>query len=598
MARPRFSRRRTPRSSTPPPASSTTASERNHDGPAEVAAQAKEEEEAIVHRKRVSACGQASRPQAPSAQREGAHPPAISRLTVCTLSRSLRLIRWIDDQRRLDWWLSALVLVIAAGDAWASRHQIGPDGISYLDVATVVFAHGIKAGASIAWSPAYTWLVGAALDLVRPSRSQELIVVMAVNVLIVAAVLVAFAWWLRELFALLRHRHAQLVVSEPILRVLAYGVLAWAILSRVTSSVVEPDMLLGAVALRGDGAPHADRPTRRFAAGMDRAWAAARPRLSRQVRLRRTGARRLRRVRGADDRHRRSAGWERSRFRSAFACASRRRSSRCSRTRRGGRARRLRHAELRLGRRWGDAVSQLDGRQRRFRAAGASHPDRGLAVDVRLSGAGRGQHPGLVRPVVLVPGVRPRLVLGGQTRALASSVKTILRAIVVGPLILLAVPLVLLWWARRVRASPTRRTASRVARDRGRARCSARCPITRIWLGDRRHPHLRAASGGDPLRRRIHRDHRDHGVPARLRRAGAPEPQPHHRRSGRARDRAGGTRRRSCSRRGSPPSTSPASWPATTRPGTSDLRIARALTRAGIVAGDGVAFIGDTATAS
>jgi hypothetical protein len=142
--------------------------------------------------------------------------------------------------------LSALVLVIAAGDAWASRHQIGPDGISYLDVASVVFAHGIRAGASIAWSPAYTWIVGAALELVGPSRQHELIVVMAVNVLIVAVVLVAFAWWLRELFALLRHRGVQLVISEPILRVLAYSVLAWAVLSRVTSSVVEPDMLLGA----------------------------------------------------------------------------------------------------------------------------------------------------------------------------------------------------------------------------------------------------------------------------------------------------------------------------------------------------------------
>ena len=39
----------------------------------------------------------------------------------------------------------------------------------------------------------------------------------------------------------------QLVISQSILRVLAYSVLAWAVLSRVTSCVVEPDMLLGAV---------------------------------------------------------------------------------------------------------------------------------------------------------------------------------------------------------------------------------------------------------------------------------------------------------------------------------------------------------------
>jgi hypothetical protein len=159
----------------------------------------------------------------------------------------LRLIRWIDDQRRLGWWLSALVLVIAAGDAWASRHHVNPDGISYLDLGNVVFAHGIRAGANIAWSPAYTWVVGAALDLVGPSRPHELLVVMAVNLVIVAVVLVAFAWWLRELFALLRHRRIELEISERVLQVLAYAVLAWAVLTEVTAGAVTPDMLLVAI---------------------------------------------------------------------------------------------------------------------------------------------------------------------------------------------------------------------------------------------------------------------------------------------------------------------------------------------------------------
>ena len=72
-------------------------------------------------------------------------------MTVCTLSRSLRLIRWIDDQRGLDWWLSALILVIAAGDAWASRHQVNADGISYLDLGNVVLtAIAVTSYASVA----------------------------------------------------------------------------------------------------------------------------------------------------------------------------------------------------------------------------------------------------------------------------------------------------------------------------------------------------------------------------------------------------------------------------------------------------------------
>jgi hypothetical protein len=39
----------------------------------------------------------------------------------------------------------------------------------------------------------------------------------------------------------------QLVLQEPILQLLAYGVLAWALLTEITSGLVTPDMLLVAV---------------------------------------------------------------------------------------------------------------------------------------------------------------------------------------------------------------------------------------------------------------------------------------------------------------------------------------------------------------
>ena len=111
-----------------------------------------------------------------------------------------------------------------------------------------MFAHGVRAGANIAWSPAYTWIVGAALELVHPSRTHELLVVMVVNVLIVAVALVAFAWWLRELFALIRQRGVQFRRSPSrSCGCSPTAVLAWAVLSQVTAVVVTPDMLLAAV---------------------------------------------------------------------------------------------------------------------------------------------------------------------------------------------------------------------------------------------------------------------------------------------------------------------------------------------------------------
>ena len=361
----------------------------------------------------------------------------------------MRLIKWIEGRRRLDWWLSALVLLLAAGDAWASRHQIGPDGISYLDVATVVFAHGIRAGASVAWSPAYTWLVGAALELVHPSRPHELIVVMAVNVLIVMVVLVAFAWWLRELLALFRHRQVQLVISEPILRVLAYSVLAWAVLSRVTSSVVEPDMLLGAV---GFAATALLMRIGRLG-GSAPAWLGLGVLLGIGYLVKSgfaAGARRMRRLRGPHD-GRRGAAAGGARAHTRRVRMRGRAVRRCAFEQgRAARARRLRHAELRLGRRRGAKVPQLDGRERSLRPTRASDADRAGAADVRVSVAGRGQHSGLVRPAVLVPGcpaaARARRPDPGARRGDQGHSA---HGRGLDLLILLLVPLAMLWRGRR-----------------------------------------------------------------------------------------------------------------------------------------------------
>lgn len=135
----------------------------------------------------------------------------------------------------------------------AGRHSVNADGISYLDIGNTVFATGIKAGASISWSRAYAWLLGAALKVVDPSRPHELSVAMAINVAIVAVLLVGFAWWLREMSALVRLRTVD-SPPEPLELLVAYGVIAWVVLREVTVPVVTPDMLLAAVAFAATAA--------------------------------------------------------------------------------------------------------------------------------------------------------------------------------------------------------------------------------------------------------------------------------------------------------------------------------------------------------
>ena len=503
------------------------------------------------------------------------------------------LIRRIDDQRRLTWWLSAILLVIAAGDAWASRHQINPDGISYLDLANAVFAHGIRVGASIAWSPAYTWLVGAALELARPSRPHELLVVMVVNLLIVAVVLVAFAWWLRELFALLRHRGALLVLQEPILQLLAYGVLAWALLTEVTSGLVTPDMLLVAVGFAATAVLM--RIARR--GGGSWAW------LGLGVLL--------------------GLGYL---VKSGFvvpalvACAA------CAVLTAGGAARRIealgltalacvcvaapfvavlssKEGRLELGD-YGtlNYAWDVDGVTRYLNWTGWDgnfgrpvHPTLIATAPLTFAYAApvAGSVPVWYDPSYWYEGIRPRLVLGGQARALASGVRTILRAVVIGPLILLLVPLLLLWRARR--------------RDHGRPAADGSSPRARGWRRALRatadHAYLALAIAGiltylpllvvtryiaayiailaitlfllgcarlarpDLPRRIVDRVALVTALVGILSLVyAAVRPVDHV-----ARQLAGAD-----------------------APGTSDLRVARGLTQAGIVAGDGIAFVGDT----
>ena len=149
--------------------------------------------------------------------------------------------------------MSGAILLLAAADCWATRHEVFPDGISYMDIGDTVFRHGFQAGANAYWSPAYAWLVGSAIDLVGPSRSHELLLVKAINLVIVAGLLAAFAFWLRELLALLRRAGSGPIVPEQTQVLLAYAILACAVLYEITPGNVTPDMLLAAIAFAATG---------------------------------------------------------------------------------------------------------------------------------------------------------------------------------------------------------------------------------------------------------------------------------------------------------------------------------------------------------
>src|SRR3954452_16849970 len=126
----------------------------------------------------------------------------------------------------LAMWLACVLL--AAGAAWLTRRTMNPDGVSYLDIADA-WRHGHWDRAlNEYWSPLYSWLLALWLMLVRPSPAHEYAAVHALNVVIFALALVAFAYLLEALLALARRRAGAPSSRAPehALRVLGYGVFA------------------------------------------------------------------------------------------------------------------------------------------------------------------------------------------------------------------------------------------------------------------------------------------------------------------------------------------------------------------------------------
>src|ERR1700682_3688492 len=84
--------------------------------------------------------------------------------------------------------LSAILWVVVAAlglfDALVSRHSMGTDGISYLDIADAFRRGDWNAGTNAHWSPLYPFLLGLVSAVFRPSAYWEFSVAHFTNFLI------------------------------------------------------------------------------------------------------------------------------------------------------------------------------------------------------------------------------------------------------------------------------------------------------------------------------------------------------------------------------------------------------------------------------
>ena len=94
--------------------------------------------------------------------------------------------------RRLVWRLAAGAVALGALHAWAARHAMNADGISYIEIARAYTRGNWGEVVTGYWSPLYSWLLAAGFLVVRPSLYWEAAVVHLVNFGIYCAALAGF----------------------------------------------------------------------------------------------------------------------------------------------------------------------------------------------------------------------------------------------------------------------------------------------------------------------------------------------------------------------------------------------------------------------
>jgi hypothetical protein len=124
---------------------------------------------------------------------------------------------------------------------WAKRNRIGPDGVSYLDIANS-YAHGRwHDGVNAFWGPLYSWLIAAQLRVLRPSPHGEVVAVQTTNLLAFLLALAAFHAFLNRLA-----RKTAGIPSPIALRITGLFLFAWSTFAAITIGQTTPDKLVAA----------------------------------------------------------------------------------------------------------------------------------------------------------------------------------------------------------------------------------------------------------------------------------------------------------------------------------------------------------------
>ncbi len=157
------------------------------------------------------------------------------------------------NSKRLTSERSFLILCIALGalQVWINRFLMNEDGVSYLDVGDAFFHRDWARAVNGYWSPLYTWCLGVAMNLIKPSIWWEPIIAHAVNFLIYLFALFSFHFFLQSVRRSVAEddkgsADVSSALPEWIFLGLGYCIFLWTSLELIDTSYLTPDFLVEA----------------------------------------------------------------------------------------------------------------------------------------------------------------------------------------------------------------------------------------------------------------------------------------------------------------------------------------------------------------
>ncbi len=150
---------------------------------------------------------------------------------------------------RLALW--GLAAILGFVQAWANRYELlSSDALPYLDIATAYLHGDWDVAVNSYWSPLYSWLLAAALWIVKPQPYWELSVIRLVNWAIFLYAMICFDFLMREFLRWKRWQAADsLNENQPappdwVYVIFGYSLFVWFSIFQIQVASEHPDILL------------------------------------------------------------------------------------------------------------------------------------------------------------------------------------------------------------------------------------------------------------------------------------------------------------------------------------------------------------------